>query len=66
MPGSHLLLLDASLQGLDVVLHGHVDEAVLGLGLHHPRALGAHHLDGLGHVDVTVHPFRTQSIGCQR
>lgn len=53
---AHLLLLDAPLQRLDVVLHGHVDEPVLGLGLHHPRALRADHLDGLRHVDVAVHP----------
>lgn len=38
------------------MLHSHVDESVLGLGLHHPRPLGSDHLDGLWHVDVAVHP----------
>lgn len=56
---AHLLFLDTPLQGLDVVLHGHVDEPVLGFGLHHPRPLRAHHLDGLWHVDVAVHPCAT-------
>lgn len=53
---AHLFLLDASLQRFYVVLHSHVDESVLGLSLHHPRALRTNHLDGLWHIDVTVHP----------
>lgn len=53
---THLLLLYASLQSFYIVLHGHIDESVLSLGLHHPRALRTNHLDGFWHVDVTVHP----------
>lgn len=53
---AHLLLFDASLQCFYVVLYSHVDESVLGLGLHHPRALRTNHLDGLWNIDVTVHP----------
>lgn len=52
---THLLLLYAALQRLDVMLDCHVNEAVLGLGLHHSWALGPHHLDRLGHIDITVH-----------
>lgn len=52
---AHLFLHSASLQCFYVVLHGHVDESVLRLRLHHPRALRANHLDGLRYVDVTVH-----------
>lgn len=56
---AHLLFLDTPLQSFYVVLHGHVDESVLGFGLHHPRSLRADHLDGLWHVDVAVHPCAT-------
>lgn len=56
---AHLLFLDTPLQRFYVVLHGHVDESVLGFSLHHPRALRTDHLDGLWHVDVTVHPCAT-------
>ena len=53
---AHLFLLYASLQCFYVVLNSHVDESVLRLGLHHPRALRTNHLDRLWHVDVAVHP----------
>lgn len=56
---AHLLFLDTPLQSFYVVLYSHVDESVLGFSLHHPRALRTDHLDGLWHVDVTVHPCAT-------
>lgn len=59
---AHLLLFDASLQCFYVVLYSHVDESVLGLSLHHPRALRTNHLDGLWHIDVTVHPCSIKTI----
>lgn len=52
---THLLLLYAALQCLYVMLNCHVDEAVLGLSLHHSWALWPHHLDRLGHINITVH-----------
>lgn len=58
-PDAHLLLLDTPLQSFYVVLYSHVDESVLGFSLHHPGPLRTDHLDGLWHVDVTVHPCVT-------
>lgn len=52
--GAHLLLLQSLLGRVYVLLHRHVDELVLGLGLHHAGALLPHPLDGLGDVDVAV------------
>lgn len=51
---AHLLLFQPFLLGLDELLHCHVNELVLSLRLHHPRALPPHHLDRLGNVDVAV------------
>lgn len=62
LSAAHLFLLYASLQRFYVVLYSHVDESVLRLGLHHPRALGTNHLDGLWHVDVAVHPCSMETI----
>ena len=50
----HLHDLQLLLSGLDELGDGHIDELVLRLRLHHARALGPHHLDGLLDVDVTV------------
>lgn len=41
-------------QRLNVVLHGVVDEFVLGLGLHHARALRSDHLNSALNVDLCV------------
>lgn len=51
---SYLLLLQSLLSRVYVLLHRHVDELVLGLGLHHARPLLPHPLDGFRDVDVTI------------
>lgn len=51
---THLLLLQSLLDRVYVLLHCHVDELVLGLGLHHAGALLPHPLDGLRDVDVAI------------
>lgn len=56
---THLLLLQPLLGRVDVLLHCHVDELVLGLGLHHARALLPHQLDGLRDVDVAIQTWST-------
>ena len=46
--------------GLYVLQHSQVDELVLGLGLHHTRALLSYHLDVFGDVNITVQAYREQ------
>lgn len=53
----YLLLLQSLLGRVYVLLHCHVDELVLGLGLHHAGALLPHPLDGLRDVDVAIQTF---------
>lgn len=43
--------------GLYVLGHSQVDELVLGLCLHHTRALLSHHLDVFGDVNITVQTY---------
>lgn len=46
------------LGALYVLRHSQIDELVLGLCLHHTRALLSHHLDVFRDVNITVNAYR--------
>ncbi len=58
VPVAHHVGAVFGLGGLYVLRHRQVDELVLGLCLHHARALLSHHLDVLGDVNITVQTYR--------
>lgn len=41
-------------EGIDMVINGHIEEAILLLGLHHTGSLFAHHLHRSRNVNVTM------------
>lgn len=53
----YLLLFQPLLSCVYVLLHSHVDELILGLGLHHAWPLLPYPLDGLRDVNVTIETY---------